>query len=76
MHSRTLLRKMQVKMHLVTAFSCIAIGNCSMHSGKCCWMTYSLKHTNMGLLANASMGLIVDFILRYLHIQLTTLKSE
>ena len=76
MHSRTLQRTMQVIVALVMTFSCIAIGNYFMCSGEYCWMMNSLKHIKMELSASVTMGLLVDSILIYLHIQQTILKSK
>ena len=76
MHSRTLQQTMQVIVALVMTFSCMAIGNYSMHSGEYCWMMNSLKRINMELSASVTTGLLVDSILVYLHIQQTILKSK
>ena len=67
---------MQVIVALVMTFSCIAIGNYSMHSGEYCWMMNSLKHINMELSASVTMRLLVDSIFIYLHIQQTIPKSK
>jgi len=76
MHSKTSQRTMQVTVASVMTFSCIATGNYSMRSGEYYWMTNSLKRINMGSSAGVTMGLFIDSILAYLHIQLTIPKSE
>ena len=76
MHSKTLQRTMQVMVASVMTFSHIATGNYSMCSGEYYWTTNSLKHINIGSSASVTMGLFVDSILAYLHIQLTIPKSE
>ena len=76
MHSRTLQQTMQVIVASVMTFSCIAIGNYSMCSGEYCWMMNSLKHINMELSASVMMGLLIDSILIYLHIQQIIPKSK
>ena len=76
MHSRTLQQTMQVIVTLVMTFSRIAIGNYSMCSGEYCWMMNSLKRINMELSASVMMGLLIDSILIYLHIQQIIPKSK
>ena len=53
-----------------------ATGNYSMCSGEYCWMMNSLKHIDMGSSAGVATGLLINYILAYLHIQLTIPKSE